>query len=216
MSTNTIPEGYMQNSRGDLVREKNVKDIDKIVDQSVTTLAQQARELSMSLTKFKRLALDDIRELIKIAGEKYGASLGGDKGNITLYSYDGRYKVQRTFAARMTFNIEMKAAESLFDKYLEAISASAENDIRVLINATFRSSRGDKLRTAELLRLLSYDIQHPDWIKACEALKNSIMVDGATVYIRVYERVNDSEAYRIIPLNITDVGGGYERPTDSQ
>lgn len=212
MNTKTeIPAGYMQNNRGDLVREENVKDIDKIVDQSVTTLAQQARELSMSLTKFKRLALDDIRELIKIAGEKYGENLGGDKGNITLCSYDGRYKVQRTFADRVSFNIEMKAAESLFDKYLESISASAEADIRVLINATFRSTRGKKLRTAELLRLLSLDIKHPDWIQACEALKNSIMIDGSTVYIRVYERVNDSEAYRMIPLNITDVGGGYVR-----
>ncbi|MBN57820.1 DUF3164 family protein [Thalassolituus sp. UBA3500] len=211
MNTETIPEGYMQNNRGDLVREENVKDIDKIVDQSVTTLAQQARDLSMSLTKFKRLALDDIRELITIAGEKYGENLGGDKGNITLCSYDGRYKIQRTFADRISFNIEMKAAESLFDKYLEAISASAAADIRVLINATFRSTRGKKLRTAELLRLLSLDIKHPDWIKACEALKNSIMVDGATVYIRLYERVNDSESYRMIPLNITDVGGGYVR-----
>jgi len=206
-----IPAGYMQNNRGDLVREENVKDIDKIVDQAVSTLASQAKDISMALTKFKRLALDDIRELIKIAGEKYGESLGGEKGNITLFSYNGRYKVQRIFADRVSFNIEMKAAESLFDKYLEAISASAENDIRVLINATFRSTRGDKLRTAELLRLLSLDIKHPDWIRACEALKNSIMVDGATVYIRLYERVNDSEAYRMIPLNITDVGGGYVR-----
>ena len=206
-----IPAGYMQNNRGDLVREENVKDIDKIVDQAVSTLASQAKDISMALTKFKRLALDDIRELIKIAGEKYGESLGGEKGNITLFSYNGRYKVQRIFADRVSFNIEMKAAESLYDKYLEAISASAENDIRVLINATFRSTRGDKLRTAELLRLLSLDIKHPDWIRACEALKNSIMVDGATVYIRLYERVNDSEAYRMIPLNITDVGGGYVR-----
>lgn len=206
-----IPEGYMQNNRGDLVRAENVKEIDKIQDQVANDIGASATELSMALTKFKRTALNDIADTVSIAAEKYGVTIGGKKGNITITSYDGRYKVQRVFSDRISFGIELEAAKALFIKYLDEVTADTNGDLRALIDGAFRTTRGGQLRTADLLRLLSYDIKHADWVKACEALKDSIVVNGQAVYIRVYERINDSDKYRPIPLNITDVAGGYER-----
>ncbi len=210
-SKTEIPAGYMQNQHGDLVREENVKEIDKLKDQAAIELAESAKDIHMNLVRFKRRALDDIRDLIQIAAEKYGEKLGGEKGNISISSYDGRYKIQRVFASRISFGLELKAAESLFTKYLDSVTASVENDVRVLIEGAFKTTRGGNLRTSELLRLLSFEIKHPAWIQACEALKDSISVDGSTVYVRAYERVNDSDQYRPIPLDIAAVGGGYVR-----
>lgn len=206
-----IPEGFLKNNRGDLVRIENVKEIHLLQDQVATDLAKDAQAIFMALAKFKRQALDDIRDLIKIAGEKHDVKLGGEKGNITIPSYDGRYKIQRAFADRITFGIEIEAAKDLFLNYLNDVADNLDGDARVLVESAFKTTRNNQLRTSELLRLLSYDIKHPDWVKACEALRESMVVDGQTVYIRVYERINDSDKYRPIPLNITDVAGGYER-----
>ena len=216
MSTNTIPEGYMQNSRGDLVREENVKEIDKIQDQVVRDYAEEAKRLSMALLKFKRGALNDMADVIAVGAEKYGVSIGGKKGNVSMTTYDGRYKIQRVYSEKISFGVELEAAKELFTKYLDDVTSSTDGDLRKLIDGAFRTTRGGQLRTADLLGLLRYDITHPDWVKACEALKDSITVSGNTVYVRVYERVNDSEQYRPIPLDIAALGGGYERPTDSQ
>lgn len=207
----TIPEGYMQNSRGDLVREENVKELDKIMNQAAIDLAEQAKAIHMQLAKFKRQALDDVRDLIQIAGEKYDKKLGGEKGNTTITSFDGRYRIQRTFAERISFGLELKATEALFEDYLDSVTASVDGDVRALIKGAFKTTRGDNLRTAELLRLLKIEIKHPAWVKACEALKDSLTCDGTTVYIRVYERVNNGESYRQIPLDLANAGGGYAR-----
>jgi len=206
-----IPNGYMKNSRGDLVLIENIKPIDLLKDQAAIALAQQAIDIHMALIKFKRMALDDIQELIKTAAEKYDVQIGGDKGNLSISSYDGRYKIQRVFADRISFGLEIEAAKELFLRYLDEVTAGANADARALIDGAFRTTRGGSLRTAELLRLLSYDIKHPNWIQACEALKDSISVDGSTVYVRVSERMNDSDKYRPIPLDIAAVGGGYAR-----
>lgn len=208
---NKIPDGYMKNSRGDLVKAENIKPIDLLKDQAAIMLAQRAQQIHMDLVKFKRTALDDIQHLIKIGAEKYDVQLGGDKGNISISSYDGRYKIQRVFAARISFGLEIEAAKELFLRYLDEVTAGANDDARALIDGAFRTTRGGSLRTAELLRLLSYDIKHPNWVQACEALKDSISVDGSTVYVRVSERINDSDKYRPIPLDIAAVGGGYAR-----
>ena len=74
-----IPDGYMQNSRGDLVREENVKEIDKIQDQVVRDYAEEAKQLSMALLRFKRGALNDMADVIAVGAEKYGVSIGGKK-----------------------------------------------------------------------------------------------------------------------------------------
>jgi hypothetical protein len=206
-----IPNGYMKNSRGDLVLIENIKPIDLLKDQAAIALTKQAIDIHTALVKFKRMALDDIQELIKTAAEKYDLKLGGDKGNITITSFDGRYKIQRTFADQISFGLELEAAKELFLRYLDEVTAGTDGEIRALIDGAFRTTNNGSLRTADLLRLLKYDIKHPDWVQACEALKDSISVDGKTVYVRVSERINDSDRYIGIPLGIASVGGGYDR-----
>lgn len=208
---NKIPDGYMKNSRGDLVKTENIKPIDLLKDQAAKELAQQAIDIHMSLIKFKRMALDDIQELIKTAAEKYDLKLGGDKGNITIPTFDGRYKIQRTFADQISFGLELEAAKELFLRYLDEVTAGTNGEIRALIDGAFRTTNKGALRTSDLLRLLKYDIKHPNWVQACEALKDSISVDGKAVYVTVHERINDSDHYRPIPLSIAAVGGGYAR-----
>lgn len=210
-----IPDGYMQNSRGDLVREDKVKEIDKIQTQVVTDLATTAKDIHMALVKFKRAALDDIADVIAVGAQKYGVTIGGKKGNVTLSTFDGRYKIQRVFADRITFGVELEAAKALFTAYLDSVTAESNGEVRALIDAAFKTHSGGQLRTTDLLRLLRYDIKHPNWVSACEALRDSIVVTGNAVYVRVFERINDSDQYRPIPLNITDVGGGYERTAES-
>lgn len=207
--TNEVPEGYMKDGIGRLVPIERVSEIDKLKNQVASDLAQQAIAISKQLALFKRTALDDVRDLVQIAAEKYGSKIGGIKGNVSVVSYDGRYKITRTLSETVEFGLEVEAAKALFDEYIEHALDGAPAAAVELIKIAFRTKRDGKLRTSELLRLLSYEIDHPLWHKACAALRDSMTSSGVTVYIRVYERIKDSDKYRPVPLDICDMAGGY-------
>ncbi|MDP2607973.1 MULTISPECIES: DUF3164 family protein [unclassified Oceanobacter] len=201
----TIPSGYMQDARGRLVPEDQVREQDKLRDQCVTDLVKQAQAISQQLTEFKRKALADIADLLQIAADKYEVTLGGKKGNVSLSSYNGRYKIQRVFAEQIQFSEELEAAQQLFAECLDKWTASADVNIRALVDRAFRTTRSGQIKTAELLGLLQLEIDDTDWQRATNALKDSIRVGGSTVYVRVYERIEDTDKYRQIALDLASV-----------
>ena len=204
-STTAIPEGYLEDAQGRLVHESQVREQDKLRDSVVRELVAEALKINHGLKQFKARALNDIADVIQIAADKWEVDLGGKKGNISLLSFDGKYKVQRTYAERITFTEELEAAKELFGRCLDRWTADANTNIRALVDRAFRANKNGQIRTAELLGLLRLEIEDSEWEMACEALKQSISVNGSTVYIRIYERIGDSEHYRHIPLDLAGV-----------
>jgi hypothetical protein len=200
-----IPAGFMMDSRGRLVPESQVKEQDKLRDQIVTELAKEAQAINEQLGAFKRKALADIKDLIQIAADRYEVELGGKKGNVSLSSFSGEYKVQRVFADRITFTEELEAAKELFGRCLDRWTADASVNIRALVDRAFRVGRNGQIKTAELLGLLQLEIDDAEWQTACDALRDSIKIEGSTVYVRVYKRIPDTDQYRQITLDLASV-----------
>lgn len=201
----TIPAGYMQNASGHLVPESQVREQDKLRDQVVNDLAKEALAINKMLTEFKAKALGDIADVIQIAADKWQVDLGGKKGNISLLSFNGKYKIQRTYAERIVFTEELEAAKELFGRCLDKWTADASVNVRALIDRAFRPNKSGQIRTAELLGLLRLEIDDDEWEQACDALRASINISGSTVYVRVYERIGDSEHYRHVSLDLAGV-----------
>lgn len=200
-----LPTGYLQDTQGRLVPEHQVREQDKLRDSIVTELAQEATAIHQQLQHFKTKALNDIRDLIQIAADKYDVELGGKKGNITLTSFSGHYKIQRVYAERIDFTEELEAAKELFGRCLDRWTEQADVNIRALVDRAFRTNRNGQIKTAELLGLLRLDIHDPEWQRAIDALKDSIRINGTTVYLRIYQRIDDSNQYRLIPLDLASV-----------
>lgn len=201
----TVPAGYMRDSQNRLVPEDQVREQDKLRNQVVLDLIGQAKEIHQALRHFKQTALSDIADLIQIAADRWEVDLGGKKGNITLTSFDGRFRIQRVYAERITFTEELEAAKELFGRCLDRWTADASTNVRALIDRAFRPNKNGQIRTAELLGLLRLEIDDEEWEQACDALKQSISVNGSTVYLRVYERIGQSDNYRHIPLDLAGV-----------
>lgn len=198
-------QDFMKDSKGRLVPIEQVREQDKLRDQVASDLARQAIHIHEALKEFKRQALDDIQQLIQIGAEKYDVQLAGDKGNISVTTYDGQYKVQRIYSERIAFTEELEAAKELFGHCLDRWTEGADNKIRTLVDRAFRTNGKGQIKTGELLGLLRLDIQDEEWQRACQALKDSINVEGTTVYVRVYQRIGHSEQYKMIPLDLASV-----------
>lgn len=205
MSDTNIPQGYMRNAMGHLVPEDQVRDQDKLRDQVTRELADAAKHLSLALKNFKKKSLGDVADLISIAGERYGVQMGGKKGNVTIATYDGQYKVQRSYADRLTFTEEMEVAKVLVYDCIRAWSKGADTHLMAIVDRVFSPNRNGQIKTSDVLDLLRLEIDDDNWKAAMKAVKDSIMVSGSAVYIRVYERIGDSDNYKAIPLDLAVV-----------
>ncbi len=199
------PDGYMKNALGHLVPRANVREQDLMRDEVARNLATQASALNQALSEYKKKALGDMADLIKIAGERYEVTLGGKKGNVSISSYDGKYKVQRSVADRIQFTEEIEAAKALINQCIARWSEGANDNIRAIVDRAFSKDTKGQIKTSAVLDLMRLEIDDAEWKRAMEAIRDSIQTTGTAIYVRVYERIGDSDQYKAIPLDLAAV-----------
>ena len=204
-ATPAIPEGYWRDAQGRLTPDAKVRPIDKLRHQCVVDLCQLAREHAAGLRQFKRRAFDDVAALVTTSLEQYGVATGGDKGNVTLTSYDGLHKVVRHMQERIVFGEELLAAKALIDECVTRWSAGSNDNIRALVQHAFQTDKEGKINTSRVLGLRRLDIADAQWQAAMAAIADSITVASTTAYIRFYERSRTDAPWRAISLDVAAV-----------
>lgn len=204
-ATNAIPEGYRRDARGALIPEAMIKPIDKTRDELVQELTKAAKDVNDILGQFKTKVFSDINAFVDLSAEQYGVKLGGKKGNVTLFSFDGAYKVQVAIAEHMVFDERLQAAKSLIDECIHDWSQGSRDEIKVLVQAAFQTDKEGKINTGRVLGLRRLDITAAKWLKAMDAISESLQVVGSKEYVRFYERIGDSDQYRPISLDLAAV-----------
>lgn len=203
--TRQPPGEGLFDAKGRWVPLRLVKDVDLARHELVLELVERARAMSAQLADFKRDVMRDVAAFVELSAEKYDVHLGGHKGNVVLTSYDGRYKVVRAMADRLTFDERLQAAKALIDECLVEWTADSPAQIRVLVDHAFQVDKAGKISTERVLGLRRLEIDHEKWQRAIRAIGDSIQVASTTAYVRFYERVGESEEYRQIPLDVAGV-----------
>ena len=198
----SIPEGYKEDAAGRLVPIATIRPIDIARDELVLEIVESARQLSEAIAKFKSSAFGDIAAFVSMSAEEYGVKIGGSKGNVTLLSFDGRYKIQRAIAESLSFDERLQAAKELIDQCITDWSQGSSPEIRALVNDAFQVDQAGKINTGRVLGLRRLDIKDERWLKAMTAISEAVQVVGSKAYVRVYERVGDSGEYKPIPLDV--------------
>lgn len=205
MTTKTIPSGYWQDARGSLIPESKIKDIDKLRDQVVRELCGMAKQHQSGLRKFKLDAMQEVAALVTTSLEQYGVKSGGDKGNVTLSSFDGSLRVVRQMQDHLVFSEQLKAAKALIDQCVTKWAAGANDNIKVLVNDAFQVDKEGLINTSRVLGLRRLKIQDDDWLQAMQAISDSIQIASTKPYIRFYERDDATGDYNPISLDMAAV-----------
>ena len=201
MNEVAIPEGYMRDAQDRLVPVGLVKDVDKTRDQLVREIADKALALQAAMKAFRADAMGDMAAFVQLSAEQYGAKLGGNKGNLSLTSYDGRFKVLRAVAETLVFDERLQAAKSLIDECITEWTEGSRDEIRALINDAFQVDQEGRINTGRVLSLRRLKINDERWCRAMKAVSDSLQVAGSKAYVRVYERREDGK-YEAIPLDM--------------
>lgn len=204
-SATELPAGYWLDARGALIPESMIKPIDKERDQLVREIVASALQLNQLMADFKRQVFGDVEAFVDLSLQQYGTALGGKKGNVTLNTFDGRYKVLRANSDNITVDERIQAAKSLIDECVTEWSQDARPEIKAIVDNAFAVDKQGKISIGRVLQLRRLDIKDPRWMKAMDAISDSLHVVGSTSYVRVYERIGNTDQYRQIPLDIAAV-----------
>lgn len=205
MSATETPAGYRRDAQGRLIPEEQIKEIDKLRDELVQSLAAKAKALQKQMVDFKRLAYAEIQQFVELSANEYGTQLGGKKGNVTLMSFDGQHKIQHAVQESLAFDERLQAARALIDECLTEWVQDARPELAVIVNDAFRVDTKGEIRTARVLALRRYEIEDPRWQRAMDAVSDACQVIGSKIYLRFYERVGDSNQYSAVSLDIAGV-----------
>ena len=110
---------YMTDSQGRQVPVELVKDIDKLRDQTVRRIADEALKMRDVLAVFKQKIRDDIYTFVDLSFRQYGKGYGGKKGNITLSTYDGKYRLVVATDETVVFDERLQAAREIIGDCLD-------------------------------------------------------------------------------------------------
>ena len=201
----TLPEGYWENAQGALVPEANIKEIDKLRDQTVRRIWALAEQLHQEMQLFKAQAFTDVAAFVQISADQYGAKIGGTKGNVQLLTFDGRLKIQRNIAERITFDERLQAAKHLIDECLKEWTADGRDEIKAIISSAFNVDKKGEISTTKILGLKRIEINHPKWIEAMQAITDSIGIAGSKSYLRFYKRNDETGEYVPMSLDLATI-----------
>jgi len=196
------PKGYWEDANGNLVPEAKVKDIDRLRQAKVSDLCEAARAMSQQIAKFKELAMAEVSMFVAMSATEYGVEIGGEKGNVTLVSFDGRYKVQRQVAESLAFDERLQVAKKLIDERVVAWAKGANKNIQALVNHAFQVDKAGRVSTGRILALRQLQIDDEQWQRAMEAIADSMHTTSSKSYIRFYERNEATGEYVAIALDM--------------
>lgn len=193
---------YWRDAKGNLTPVELVKEIDKARDALVHEWVERGRDLSKAISHFKEGIFGDVQAFIELSAEKYGAKVGGNKGNVTLFSYDGKYKIQRAINESLQFDERIQAAKVLIDECLNEWSEGSRPELKALIERAFNVDKEGNLNTSRILGLRRVEIQDSRWQNAMQAISESVQVVSSKAYVRLYERVGETDQYVPIALDV--------------
>ena len=202
MQQNVIPRGYMKDAMGRLVPEETIKPIDIARNDLVTEIVNRAQPLRAQLAEFRRDAMADIDAFVELSAEQFGTKLGGAKGKVTLTSFDGAYKVVRAIDEYTIFDERLQVAKMLIDECIHEWAMGARAEIRTLINDAFQVDKEGRVNTKRVLGLRRLDIKDPRWMRAMDAIGESLMSVGSKAYIRLYQKQGDG-SYKQLPMDVS-------------
>lgn len=185
------------------IRIQNKKqDLKEIKEEVIKDLAEEAETLQHSLKKFKEQSFSKINSYMDTAHSSYGLKMGGYKGNVTLTSKDGTYKICKHVQDRIVLDEKLAVAKSLLDKCLNKWSEGSQKELKEVINLAFNVDKEGKVNIPTVLSLKNLSIEDEDWTKAMEAITDAISVVDTKEYIRFYKR-GEHNKWQPISLEIS-------------
>lgn len=196
------PSRYRKDHRGAFIPIAQIREIDLARDELVMEKAAKIEAAQAALKSLQAELMGDIAAFVEISAERYGAKVGGDKGNVTLMSFDGTYKLKRQTSESIGFDEGLRAAKNIIDECLEEWSRNSPVPLRAIVEQAFDVNKEGRINTNAILSLRRLKIDDERWQQAMQAISDSLQTQDSKAYVRLYKR-DSTGKYNAVPLDMS-------------
>ncbi|MEM7667725.1 MAG: DUF3164 family protein [Pseudomonadota bacterium] len=193
---------YMTDGKGALVPLEMVKPQHQLEDEVVRKIIGFWIACSEQVSRHKAHVIDDIDAFEGVLAQEYGATIGGKKGNKTLMSYDGLFRVRVQISDFIDFGSELQTAKGLVDECLNEWSEDARPEIRAVITNAFHTDKAGLVNRSEIIKLTRLPIEDERWKRAMDAIRDAQRVVGSKTYIRCSRRDRQDAPWQSITIDM--------------
>ena len=196
---------FLEDAQGRLVPVSAIKPIDLKRHEAVSAIMAETFKERDRLIEFKKSIWLRVQDFLAESAKDSGAKkYGGAKGNVTLTSFYGKFKVMVAVNDTIQFNEKLQVAKQLIDKCIASWSEGANENLRAIVDDAFNVVKSGLVSTSRVLGLRRLNIKDPTWKKAMDAITESMQVASSKTYMRFYERQEDG-SYKQIPLDVANL-----------
>jgi hypothetical protein len=130
--------------------------------------------------------------------------VGRKKGDVSLLTYDGRYKPRIVVNGAIQFNEKLQVAKTLVDNRIRRRADGSRSEIKLLVEDAFNVDKQGDINKNRRLGLRRLAIEDAEWREAMRAISDSVQVASTKTYPRFYKRQED-RGYRQIPLDVASI-----------
>lgn len=193
---------YMYDAKGRLEPIENIKPQHLLEDETVRKIIGYAVPLSDQISRFKEHTFDDIGAYDAILAQEYNTTSGGKKGNKTLMTVDGLFKVTVQVADYIDFGPELQVAKTLLDECLNEWAADAGPELRGIVTKAFNTDKEGQINRSEIFMLLRQNIEDRRWLRAMDAVRDAMRVVGSKTYVRCYRRERHDGPWQPVTIDL--------------
>jgi len=196
---------YMVDKRGSLVLPGQIKAAVLLQDDTTRSLLARADALAAEMVAFKAWAFEIVDTYVALLAEKYGAPPRGEKGNMTLFSFDGLERVTVQTADRLAFGPEIQIAKDIIvDQLVPEWAVGSNAHLVAMVQNAFRTDSEGQLSRYSILSLRQLECADARWARAMQAIEDSERVIASARYIRFYRRAAGRQdgAWEPVSLNL--------------
>lgn len=197
-----------KDARGQEVPEEYVPELDKKRDAMVLRVFGIVHKLETDMIEAKLKIITDLESFLderskaaKVKGQEW-------KGNLTLTSFDGKMKVERSMDDQIGFSEQLQLAKTVLDEWMRERLDGVDEALGMVISSAFNVDKHGRINTQALLKLMRLNIKDKKWLKAMALLKESITVTATRQYLRFVELVEKEDCapeWRSINLNFSSI-----------
>jgi hypothetical protein len=197
-----IPDGYVVDAKARLVPVALVKAEHLLEDELVRAVHAAAAKLSDALREFRMASTADVLAFMDLLAEKYSTRRGGERGNLTLTTYDGTLRLQLATNDQLELGPELVSAKELIDTCIRRWSEGADVKLVAIVDDAFNVDQKGKLNIDRILGLRRLAIEDTEWAAAMLAIGDAVRVISTKRYLRVYSRGAVDEKFAQVALDI--------------
>lgn len=193
---------HLKDPKGRLVPLGHVRPLDLLMDEEVRKIVAYAMALSAQVARFKNHTLDDISGFKALVAQEFNTVLGGEKGNITLTSFDGLMKVSLKIADVTHFGPELQAAKAKVTECIRNWQGGADPRLVALVENAFQVDQEGQVNRSNLLYLLRLDFDDPVWLDAMEAIRQAERPSGTKEYVQIHVRPEPGAKWQHVTIDL--------------